>query len=203
MESLATIMNSNLVLSEKEKFVHTLIESDLADGDKYRIMNGEPWHFNKNLIVLHSLSVLLNVTKADLCKVQFWVQTHRLPFLSKSCALAKKIGDWVDDGLDPELPYGPEMIGDKLPNSGYDRYRHDLSKANAYPFLTRLAKKSICSTFSPSLSNKHLALGGQSHPINLTQPESSSKENIVSQSKAILPDFPSPFPSYFTSIPLI
>ncbi|KAF4394430.1 hypothetical protein G4B88_018580 [Cannabis sativa] len=51
----------------------------------------------------------------------------------------------VDDGIDPDLPYGLFMIGKKLPNSGYDRYKRDVSKANVYPFLTRLARNTIVS----------------------------------------------------------
>ncbi|KAF4399835.1 hypothetical protein G4B88_021049 [Cannabis sativa] len=64
---------------------------------KHRILDGEPWPFNNNLVVLHSPIVLLNVFKAELHRVQFWVQTHRLPFLSKSRALAKKVEEWIGE----------------------------------------------------------------------------------------------------------
>ncbi|KAF4349863.1 hypothetical protein F8388_021763 [Cannabis sativa] len=69
-------------------------------GDKHRILVGETWHFNNNLVVLHSPIILHNVSKADLSRVQFWVQTHRLPFLSKSQALAKKVDEWVGEYID-------------------------------------------------------------------------------------------------------
>ncbi|KAF4374510.1 hypothetical protein F8388_016061 [Cannabis sativa] len=65
-------------------------------GDKLRLMEGEPWHYNNFLIVLHSLTVLHNVSKEDLNKVQIRVQVHPLPFLSKSRALACKIGEKMD-----------------------------------------------------------------------------------------------------------
>uniref|UniRef100_A0A803QP51 Reverse transcriptase domain-containing protein n=1 Tax=Cannabis sativa TaxID=3483 RepID=A0A803QP51_CANSA len=223
-------------------------------GDKLRLMEGEPWHYNNFLIVLHSLTALHNVSKEDLNKVQIRVQVHRLPFLSKSCALACKIGEWigeyidvhedslhegwgsflrvrvrldihqplmrgklvklphirdehwlefryenlptfcfhcgclghpfercvgflemVDEGIEPELPYSPELLGDKLPKSGYERYRNDFSKANAYPFLTRLTRKSINSIYPKHLSQKHLFLGSATHPTLLTIIESSSQ----------------------------
>ncbi|KAM6546160.1 hypothetical protein CsatB_026896 [Cannabis sativa] len=207
-------------------------------GDQRRILSGEPWHFFNQLILLHLPSSLQNVTKDDLCHVQFWVQTHRLPFLSKSRALAKKVGEWigefidvhgdslhegwgsfmrtrvridvnqplmrgkmitlphvkdehwlefryenlpvfcfhcgklghpfekcisfmemVDVGADPDLEYGPQMIGDKLPTSGYDRFRSDFSKANAYSFLTRLTRKSIVSSIHALQSHRNLSIG--------------------------------------------
>uniref|UniRef100_A0A803QS99 Uncharacterized protein n=1 Tax=Cannabis sativa TaxID=3483 RepID=A0A803QS99_CANSA len=52
----------------------------------------------------------------------------------------------LDNGLDPELAYGPEIKGAALPTSGYDRYRTDFSKGNAWPLLTQLARKVITTT---------------------------------------------------------
>uniref|UniRef100_A0A803NGJ0 Zinc knuckle CX2CX4HX4C domain-containing protein n=1 Tax=Cannabis sativa TaxID=3483 RepID=A0A803NGJ0_CANSA len=69
-------------------------------GDKFRLLEGEPWHYNNFLIILHSPTVLHNVSKEDLNTVQFWVQCHRLPFLSKSRALACKIGEWIGEYVD-------------------------------------------------------------------------------------------------------
>ncbi|KAF4350445.1 hypothetical protein F8388_024926 [Cannabis sativa] len=70
-------------------------------GDLHRILTGKLWDFNNQLVLLHSPTVLSNVTKSDLTKAQFWVQTHQLPFLSKSRrALAKKVGEWVGEFID-------------------------------------------------------------------------------------------------------
>uniref|UniRef100_A0A803PZ88 DUF4283 domain-containing protein n=1 Tax=Cannabis sativa TaxID=3483 RepID=A0A803PZ88_CANSA len=235
-------MNSTLILSEKEKGVHTFSEADLNDptqvpkfflvakclsnsinpntfikrmgafwsnkcrfdvtisemhselfllsiccaGDLHRILNGEPWHFNNQLVLLHSPSVLSNVTKSDLTKAQFWVQTHRLPFLSKSRALAQKVGEW--------------MIGDKLPTSSYDRYRIDFSKANIYPFLTRITKKAIGHAIPAINSNRNLAIGSLPYTSPLTLVESSFHTTSVSESVETIPEIPSPFPTYYQTI---
>ncbi|KAM6593485.1 hypothetical protein CsatA_001188 [Cannabis sativa] len=51
----------------------------------------------------------------------------------------------MDNGNDDDLPYGPWLKGARLPTNGYDRYRTDFSKANAWPLLTRLARQSLSS----------------------------------------------------------
>uniref|UniRef100_A0A803PZ04 Reverse transcriptase domain-containing protein n=1 Tax=Cannabis sativa TaxID=3483 RepID=A0A803PZ04_CANSA len=330
MDSIISVMNTTLSLSEKERDVHTLSETDLQDsnappkfflvarclsfinpqtfikkmgefwsnkcrfdvvvsemhsdlflltmacaGDKYRVISGEPWHFFNHLILLHSPASLQSVKKEDLFKAHFWVQTHRLPFLSKSRALARKVGEWVgefvevyedslhegwgsflrtrvliditqllmqgkmvtlpkvqdehwlefryenlptfcfhcgilghpfdkckaflelvDNGEDPDLPYGPQMIGDKLPKAGYDRYRNDFSKANAYPFLTRLAKKTIASTLLALYTNPNIAIGAipQPKPLTLAESNMPDQSNVPNNNQS--PEMPLPFPSY-------
>ncbi|KAF4400882.1 hypothetical protein G4B88_004425 [Cannabis sativa] len=49
----------------------------------------------------------------------------------------------VDEGLDPDLEYGPWMEGAPLPKSSYDRYKQDFSKSGPWPFITRLARNTI------------------------------------------------------------
>ncbi|XP_060974670.1 uncharacterized protein LOC133039749 [Cannabis sativa] len=327
-------MESSLVLSEKERSVHSFSDADLAvdsaeprfflvarclsssinpknftkkmgefwtnkcrfpvtvskmhsnlflltigcAGDKLRILNGEPWHYFNQLILLHSPKQLQNVTPDDLFKVQFWVQIHRLPFLSKSRALAMKVGEWigeyidvfedslyegwghfirirvmldithplmrgklvtlpkvrdehwiefryenlhifcfhcgiighpfekcsgfmelVDAGVDPDLPYGPSMMGDKLPNSGYDRYRSDFSTAKVYPFLTRVAQKSIAAIIPPTNINQHRLINRDPHPIPLTVAENNKLPSSSNPTVEPLPELPQPFPSFFQS----
>ncbi|KAF4348869.1 hypothetical protein G4B88_027482 [Cannabis sativa] len=245
-------------------------------SDQQRILSGEPWHFFNQLILSHSPSSLQNVTKEDLCHAQFWVQTHRLPFLSKSRGLAKKVGEWVgkfievyedslhegwgsfmhtrvridvtqplirgkmvylprvmdehwlefryenlpvfcfhcgqlghpfdkrvafmelvDAGVDHELLYGPQIIGDnKLPILGYDRHRSDFSKANAYPFLTRLTRKPIASSIPTLYTHRNLAFGSPPHPKSLTSAESSQANKLEIRNKDKCPKLPLPFPSY-------
>ncbi|KAF4400282.1 hypothetical protein G4B88_019491 [Cannabis sativa] len=299
MESILEDMNSTLCLSDKERQVHSLSETDLHDptqppkfflvarclsntvnpktfikkmgefwsnkcryevvvsemhsdiflltlacaGDKQRISSGEPWHFFNQLILLHSPTSLQNVSKEDSRFAQFWVQTHRLPFLSKSRALAKKVGEWVgefvevfedslhegwgsflrtrvrldvtqplmrgkmciafmelvDVGVDPDLLYSPQMIGDKLPISGYDRYRTDFSKANVYPFLTRLSRKAIASSIPTVSSHQNLSLGNLPQPKSLTTAELTHVHNPECSTKAKCLELPLPFPSYVPS----
>ncbi|KAM6559137.1 hypothetical protein CsatA_028376 [Cannabis sativa] len=335
MESILNNMNSTLCLSEKERVVHSLDESDLSNpnqtpknflvarcladsvnpktfikkmgefwsnkcrfevivsemhsdlflltlacaGDQRRILSGEPWHFFNQLILLHLPSSLQNVTKEDLSHVQFWVQTHRLPFLSKSRALAKKVEEWigefvdvheeslhegwgsflrtrvridvnqplmrgkmvslpcvkdeywlefryenlpvfcfccgklghpfekclsfmekVDAGIDPDLEYGPQLMGAKLPSSCFERYRMDFSKTNAYPFITRLTRKTMVSSIPALQSNSNFSIGIKPHPQPLTIAESSSTEKPVTTLPDKCPEMPLPFPSYNPTI---
>uniref|UniRef100_A0A803NNF9 CCHC-type domain-containing protein n=1 Tax=Cannabis sativa TaxID=3483 RepID=A0A803NNF9_CANSA len=217
-------------------------------GDKIRILNGEPWHYFNKLILLHSPKQLHNVSKDDFSKAQFWVQAYRLPFLSKSRALAMKVGKWigdyvdvyedsvregwgsyirirvlidishplmrgklvtlpkvrdehwlefrhenlpifcfhcgrighpfekchffmelVDSGIDPDLPFGPSMMGDKLPNSAIPITNH---------YQTRM-------------------INLPPHPSPLTDAESSN--HSLHQTEAI-PELLSPFPTFFQSL---
>ena len=59
----------------------------------------------------------------------------------------------IDNGIEPELAYGPHIKGAALPSSGYDRYRTDFAKGNVWPLLTRLARGSIANTI-PSLATR-------------------------------------------------
>ncbi|KAF4378309.1 hypothetical protein F8388_014242 [Cannabis sativa] len=277
MESIIKDMNSTLILSENERTVHSLSESDLSDPNQSskfflvaRCLSNtvNPNTFIKKMGEFWSNKCRFdNVSKDDLCHAQFWVQTHRLPFLSRSRALAKKVGEWVgefidvhedslhegwgsflrtrvridvtkplmrgkmvslpkvkdeywlefryeslpvfcfhcgllghpfdkclafmelvDNGVDPDLPYGPSMMGDKLPSSVYDRYRNDFSKVNAYPLLTRLTRKTISSAIPSLQTHRNLAVGLSPNPSPLTTAESSKSAPITSTSKEKCPD---------------
>uniref|UniRef100_A0A803NJ61 CCHC-type domain-containing protein n=1 Tax=Cannabis sativa TaxID=3483 RepID=A0A803NJ61_CANSA len=59
----------------------------------------------------------------------------------------------MDNGNDDDLEYGPWMQGAKLPTSSYDKYQTDFAKGNAWPLLTRLARKSLSSTI-PTLNTR-------------------------------------------------
>uniref|UniRef100_A0A803QCC9 Zinc knuckle CX2CX4HX4C domain-containing protein n=1 Tax=Cannabis sativa TaxID=3483 RepID=A0A803QCC9_CANSA len=298
--------SSQFFMSEKERAVHSFTDADLVSenpvpkfflvacclsnainpknfikkmGDKLRIQNGEPWHFLNHLILLHSPIQLQNVSRNDFSKFQFLVQIHRLPFLSKSRALATKVGEWigeyidvyeesfhegwgsfirirvwidislplmkgklvnlpkvrdehwlefryenlptfcfhcgrishpfdkcsgfleiVDAGVEPDLPFGPFMMGDKLPNSGYDRYRYDFSKANVYPFLTRMARKSIASTIPNTNYHQTRLTTTKPYPSPLTVAETSNSSKNMLPQKETIPVLPSPFPNFFQSL---
>uniref|UniRef100_A0A803PQH0 Zinc knuckle CX2CX4HX4C domain-containing protein n=1 Tax=Cannabis sativa TaxID=3483 RepID=A0A803PQH0_CANSA len=49
----------------------------------------------------------------------------------------------LDEGKEPDLPYGPWLEGSSLPRPLYDRYRQDFSKSGSWPFITRLARNAI------------------------------------------------------------
>ncbi|KAF4392037.1 hypothetical protein F8388_004366 [Cannabis sativa] len=83
---------------------------------------------------------------------EFWIDYcyERLPEFYFDCCLLShpfercvEFMERTDNGNDDELPYGPWLKGLKLPTDGYDRYRIDFSKNNAWPLLTRLARSSL------------------------------------------------------------
>ncbi|KAF4380499.1 hypothetical protein G4B88_011745 [Cannabis sativa] len=55
---------------------------------------------------------------------ELWLE-YRYERLLDFCYDCEKI----DDGKDPNLTYGPWMKGSALPNSGYNQYMQDFSKA--------------------------------------------------------------------------
>uniref|UniRef100_A0A803PLP6 Zinc knuckle CX2CX4HX4C domain-containing protein n=1 Tax=Cannabis sativa TaxID=3483 RepID=A0A803PLP6_CANSA len=79
----------------------------------------------------------------------------------------------LDRGEELELEYRPTIKGSPLPTSGYDRYRTDFGKGNAWPLLTRLARTSLTAAV-PSLIGCP-----QPHPTLLHHGESSHQRHNV------------------------
>uniref|UniRef100_A0A803P0N0 CCHC-type domain-containing protein n=1 Tax=Cannabis sativa TaxID=3483 RepID=A0A803P0N0_CANSA len=110
-------------------------------------------------------------------KDDFWID-FRYERLPEFCFECGRLGhpfekcvafmERVDNGNDEDFEYGPWLKGAKLPTNGYDKYRSDFSKGNAWPLLTRLARKSLVSTV-PNLGVRSLP-----QPKTLYHGESSS-----------------------------
>uniref|UniRef100_A0A803QJE5 Reverse transcriptase zinc-binding domain-containing protein n=1 Tax=Cannabis sativa TaxID=3483 RepID=A0A803QJE5_CANSA len=207
-------MNSTLSLFEKERIVHTLSESDLNDpndSSKFflaaRCLSNSinPKTFIKKMAEFWSNKCRFeNVTKEDLCHAQFWVQTHRLPFLSKSRALAKKVGEWVGEFIDVHEDSLHEGWGSFMRTGVRIDVTQPLMRvkmvtlpqANAYPLLTRLTRKTIASSIPSLYTHRNLAIGTSPQPKSLTIVESSKPEITVTNQKEKCPELPLPFPSY-------
>uniref|UniRef100_A0A803PLN9 Uncharacterized protein n=1 Tax=Cannabis sativa TaxID=3483 RepID=A0A803PLN9_CANSA len=86
----------------------------------------------------------------------------------------------IDNSIEPGLLYGPELKGAALPNNGYDRYRTDFSKGNAWPLLMHLAHNSLTGVI-PGFSNRQT-----SHPWPLLPGESSKQQHNINI-EAIIP----------------
>ncbi|POO03231.1 hypothetical protein TorRG33x02_012920 [Trema orientale] len=83
-------------------------------GDQRRVLLGEPWHFSNHPIVLGVPDAMTHISVDSLTKIPFWIQIYRLPFLSKSKALGKMIGEWLGDFLEVDTAsllegWGPYM----------------------------------------------------------------------------------------------
>ena len=56
-----------------------------------RVLNTEPWSFDKHLMVLHRYDKEVDVLDIDFNMVTFWIQVHNLPVRFRTMAIAEKI----------------------------------------------------------------------------------------------------------------
>ena len=62
------------------------------EADIDRVLEGEPWSFDRHLVVLQRIDRDVAIRSLDFSVTRFWIQVHDLPVGSISLELAKKIG---------------------------------------------------------------------------------------------------------------
>uniref|UniRef100_A0A803NK86 Zinc knuckle CX2CX4HX4C domain-containing protein n=1 Tax=Cannabis sativa TaxID=3483 RepID=A0A803NK86_CANSA len=68
-----------------------------CEGDKRRILDGQPWHFAQSLTIFAAPDASFPITPDQLHYVPFWIQAYGIPFRCKSFDLAKIIASGVGD----------------------------------------------------------------------------------------------------------
>uniref|UniRef100_A0A803Q7V1 DUF4283 domain-containing protein n=1 Tax=Cannabis sativa TaxID=3483 RepID=A0A803Q7V1_CANSA len=68
-----------------------------CDGDKGRILEGQPWHFAQSITIFAAPESSFPVTSENLHYVHFWIQAYGIPFMYKSYDLARFIASEIGD----------------------------------------------------------------------------------------------------------
>ncbi|KAF4366806.1 hypothetical protein G4B88_018229 [Cannabis sativa] len=68
-----------------------------CDGDRRRVIENQPWHFDNCLMVFANPEGLDLLQPEQLKFVPFWMQIHYIPFGFRSPSLAKMVADDIED----------------------------------------------------------------------------------------------------------
>ena len=71
---------------------HLLFTFEL-ESDLEKVLIGEPWSFDRHLVVLQRYDGILPMDKVDFLKSSFWVQIHNLPLSCLTPEVALEIGE--------------------------------------------------------------------------------------------------------------
>uniref|UniRef100_A0A803P4J8 DUF4283 domain-containing protein n=1 Tax=Cannabis sativa TaxID=3483 RepID=A0A803P4J8_CANSA len=71
-----------------------------CEGDKLRVLEKEPFHFQNHHIILFSPSIGQNISPSFLTHTPFWIQVYRLPFMSKTRGLAVALGNLIGEFIE-------------------------------------------------------------------------------------------------------
>ncbi|KAK4422676.1 hypothetical protein Salat_1850100 [Sesamum alatum] len=88
------------------KFAHTL--------DRKRVIDGGPWSFEKNLLVLKAVEGDDDPVQTDLNWIDFSVHIHGLPIGRMSRNMAELIGNQIGFFRDVDQDYGGQSWGSSL-----------------------------------------------------------------------------------------
>ena len=71
---------------------HLLFTFEL-ESNLEKVLMGEPWSFDRHLVVLQRYDLILPMKKVDFSKTSFWVQIHNLPLSYLTLEVALEIGE--------------------------------------------------------------------------------------------------------------
>ena len=74
-----------------------------------KVLMGEPWSFDRHLVVLKRYDGITPMEEVDFSQTKFWVQVHNLPFSWLTSDVAMEIGDTLGEVI--KLDNVSEMIG--------------------------------------------------------------------------------------------
>ena len=63
------------------------------DGDKRRVLDGRPWSFNHQLLVINELDGSTPLSQMQFTILPFWVQIHDMPLVCMTKGVGMKIGE--------------------------------------------------------------------------------------------------------------
>ena len=75
---------------------HLLFTFEL-ESDLEKVLLGEPWSFDRHLVVLQKYDGTSPMEQVDFSKSSFWIQIHNLPLTCLSPDVAMEIGESLGD----------------------------------------------------------------------------------------------------------
>uniref|UniRef100_A0A803PR33 Reverse transcriptase domain-containing protein n=1 Tax=Cannabis sativa TaxID=3483 RepID=A0A803PR33_CANSA len=85
-----------------------------CEGDKGRILEGQPWHFAQSITIFAAPESSFPITPDTLHYVPFWIQVYGIPFMCKSFDLARFIAAEVGDLIEVDKDTVKEGTGPYL-----------------------------------------------------------------------------------------
>uniref|UniRef100_A0A803QGA1 DUF4283 domain-containing protein n=1 Tax=Cannabis sativa TaxID=3483 RepID=A0A803QGA1_CANSA len=72
-------------------------------GDRRRVMEGQPWHFDRSLMIFAIPDGFDTILSTQLRFIPLWVQVYYVPFGSRSYGLAQFVADTIGDLIEVHL----------------------------------------------------------------------------------------------------
>ncbi|PON89448.1 hypothetical protein TorRG33x02_147990 [Trema orientale] len=110
--TLANLWKVEKVLSIKKVEVDTFLFSFGHDVEWDMVLDGEPWHFSNNLLVLKKTEAICGgVGWGDFSFTKFWVQIHGVPSLGMNKAMGLLLGNKIGYVIEVEKDTNGSYLG--------------------------------------------------------------------------------------------